>query len=625
MAALLPVLPAFSQAHDYGHYAVQNELNPGLYKMLRAHCQEQGLPLYVICEKSGTFSAIAFEQGTVLYAQLVNPAKPDENTPVVTAEKMKETYSPENYRAVFADGHTEGNLLPAKISNTSGSKGMEKVLLIPNSGLDRIMLFDAFSGDSITTNFYSSNPAFNTQIDTDLLPDGRLIASDQTSDVLHVFSALQNGNTVFAPAGGVNNAIMDNIRGMAVTDSGSILVTSASGTNINTIVIFDTAGQYTGLFAPINQCLSPFDVLIRSSDVLVTEINGNNVRRYAFNGNLLGVFKDSVTFGEQMYQAPNGDIYTANFQSGEPGIIIQQANGTLIRKLSCISGTRGVYLLGNGNLLATNSLGVYEIDKVADTIIRTVVSGINGRYITEVPVNKIQWPEITVLTTPSTMLCGDTIFAEGLSNPALTFSWLRDGLLVSTGYDTLNITQSGHYDLVVQYLNVWSDTIPFTITDAYDSLTIDQSGANLSVPDVYLSYQWYFNGTLIPSANTDQYTAVNTGWYMVEVSASPTCTIFSDSVYVTIAGYRIDQSSGIRLYPNPAEDYILIEFPESYNNTISLILTEITGRCVREYHLNTLQEGHTHSLDLKGIEPGLYLLRRSDNDRGGPVGKIMIK
>lgn len=58
-------------------------------------------------------------------------------------------------------------------------------------------------------------------------------------------------------------------------------------------------------------------------------------------------------------------------------MILQDTTGVLIDTNKAVTGIRGVWVLPNGNFLVTNSVGVYEVDAVSHSVVRTIVSGYN--------------------------------------------------------------------------------------------------------------------------------------------------------------------------------------------------------------------------------------------------------
>ncbi len=73
----------------------------------------------------------------------------------------------------------------------------------------------------------------------------------------------------------------------------------------------------------------------------------------------------------------------------------------------------------------------------------------------------------------------------------------------------------------------------------------------------------------------------------------------------------------LNLYPNPAEDFVGVQVPESYSGLI--ILQDLCGRILREMKM----EGQNGSLDLAGLSAGLYVV--VGNTNGVMVAKKLVK
>ncbi|NUM49433.1 MAG: hypothetical protein HUU38_32435, partial [Anaerolineales bacterium] len=93
--------------------------------------------------------------------------------------------------------------------------GTSGLLLIPDSTNKRVMAFDPISGDLIDADFVPADPThLSTPVQAILSTSGTLLVSDQINDVVQEYALDGNYLGIFAPAGGVNNAILDNIRGI---------------------------------------------------------------------------------------------------------------------------------------------------------------------------------------------------------------------------------------------------------------------------------------------------------------------------------------------------------------------------------------------------------------------------
>ncbi|MDY7094735.1 MAG: IPTL-CTERM sorting domain-containing protein [Acidobacteriota bacterium] len=275
------------------------------------------------------------------------------------------------------------------------------LLLIPESSNDRVMAFDPMTGDLIDPDFIPADPTnLSTPIQAILSNDGMsILVSDQLEDVVQEYDLDGNYLGVFAPAGGADTSILDNIRGIALDASGNLLVTIGSGANADAVAQFDTAGMYLGNFVAngADGLDSPFDVLPRAADFLVGGITSDVIHAYDASGMPLPQFSPINTFPEQIAEGA-ASVLVANFSGTQEGVVEFSNDGTSIIGIydpASLGGYRGAYELPNGNILTTNGGGVHEIDRMGN-LVETKIASVSARFITfvgpanpEVPLDPI--------------------------------------------------------------------------------------------------------------------------------------------------------------------------------------------------------------------------------------------
>ena len=266
--------------------------------------------------------------------------------------------------------------------------GLPDFLLVPESTNDAIMSFDPMTGDLIDAAFIPADPDnLSTPIQAILSASGdSILVSDHLDDVVQEYDMSGNFLGTFAPAGGVDNSILDNIRGIALRDNGNLLVTVGSGTNADGIAEFDTSGNYLGNFVANGDggLDNPFDVLL-TTEALVGGIDSDIVHRFnVTTGAYIADLAPINNFPEQIAAAQfSTNLLVANFGGTQEGIVELMSDGTLVGVTdpASLGGYRGVFELGNGNLLVTNGGGVHEIDRM-NNLIETKVGGVSARFIT---------------------------------------------------------------------------------------------------------------------------------------------------------------------------------------------------------------------------------------------------
>lgn len=286
---------------------------------------------------------------------------------------------------------------PAARAAALGALGDDGLLLIPESTNDRVMAFDPMTGNLIDADFIPADPDnLSTPIHAILSNSGNsILVSDQLDDVVQEYDLNGNYLGIFAPAGGGDVGILDNIRGMSLAPNGNLLVSVGGGANDDAIAEFDTAGNPLGnrVANGADGLDSPFDVLVRDNNLLVGGITSDIIHQYSIAGAPLTQLTPIDTFPEQLAEAANGNVLVANFIGTEEGVVEYTATGALVGVYNptAIGGYRGVYELPNGNILTTNGGGVHEIDR-AGNLVETKIAGVSARFIEFVGEEEVALP-----------------------------------------------------------------------------------------------------------------------------------------------------------------------------------------------------------------------------------------
>jgi hypothetical protein len=244
---------------------------------------------------------------------------------------------------------------------------MGPVLLIPESTADVVGMYSptdgTYLGNLIVDDPTGTNYNLQTPINAIQGPDGNIYLSDQVSDAVFVFDT--TGTYQYTYCSGY-----DNIRGIAFRD-GHLFVTS-------TDYVYEFAGPDSFVRNFITNTGS-FDIqFLPDGRSLVTYSTSDQIALHDTNGVLLSqVFATDFPEQVQSDPAPPGEYLCATFNTDS--IFDFDANGDIHRILPYASG-RGVFRLGNGNLLATSGSGVHELDSLTGAIVQTENTG-SGRFI----------------------------------------------------------------------------------------------------------------------------------------------------------------------------------------------------------------------------------------------------
>lgn len=355
------------------------EENPSVVMNARAEAIRQNLPVSIMTTDNLIADVKSLENGAPVYSVITNFADIYNGGYTAFFYELRSRIDLSKARIDYGNGRVTDNTGGRFDLKFGDSRGLVSYLMIPDITQDRVYFFNAANGDLIDTAFIpQSRPQLSTPKHALTHFNGKdVLIADQITDLVQKYNSNGTYNNYFAPIGGVNNSILDNIRGIRYRANNSLLVTVGSGTNQNTIQQFDTAGNHLGTFIPATNLNSPFDILLRGSDMLITNSSGTNrITNFDLNGTFISQFYvgSAFAFPQQMQTLPNGNIIVAAF-SPPSGIAYLTSTGSYVKLLTGITGNRGVYLLGNGNYLTTNGAGAHEIDSASGALVRTIATG----------------------------------------------------------------------------------------------------------------------------------------------------------------------------------------------------------------------------------------------------------
>jgi len=260
--------------------------------------------------------------------------------------------------------------------------GVIDYLTVVSSSDNKVMLFDPHSGALINDSFIDLNPLEAGTPQHAIQVGSEIWVSDQIRDRVDRFSL---GGTYLSTIGGIMpGGGLDNIRGMRVVGN-EVWVTNAGTQNDapgNAIVRFGFDGSALGSFAVDG---SSWFITEYNSEYLISFSGAQSrIDRFDANGVFLGNFNTpgEISFIQQTHVGSNGNLYAAAFSGGAAsGVYEFDADGTNLGVVPGTSpfGPRGVWELGNGNIMWTNGSGVFISNPLdGDTV--QVASG-QFRYI----------------------------------------------------------------------------------------------------------------------------------------------------------------------------------------------------------------------------------------------------
>ncbi len=139
---------------------------------------------------------------------------------------------------------------------------------------------------------------------------------------------------------------------------------------------------------------------------------------------------------------------------------------------------------------------------------------------------------------------------------------------------------------------------------------IRQAGSYLLESSNRLGNQWYVVGltsdNLIPGALDWQFMPALSGSYYSRITNASGC-VSAPSNKIKIIGTGVDEVgfNEIRVYPNPARGFIIIDFPSGFCDPAQAVLTDMFGRIIQQQIIGP----ENKTINFPDLSNGLFILR----------------
>ncbi len=129
------------------------------------------------------------------------------------------------------------------------------------------------------------------------------------------------------------------------------------------------------------------------------------------------------------------------------------------------------------------------------------------------------------------------------------------------------------------------------------------------------TYQWYFNGSIISGATSQNYTALSAGNYYVEVTYFNGCPYLSNTINVFPTNVlSIGSSDGFSVFPNPTNENLTILFSAESTGLITIRLSNLIGEIIFENSFFGIGiQNQTQPLSLSDFNSGVYFIEISSS------------
>ncbi|HXC04466.1 MAG TPA: T9SS type A sorting domain-containing protein [Bacteroidia bacterium] len=235
---------------------------------------------------------------------------------------------------------------------------------------------------------------------------------------------------------------------------------------------------------------------------------------------------------------------------------------------------------------------------------------------TLIPITVHPLPTIQITSTPAVLCKGDTAVLTASGN--LSFLWSpatslnnTSGLSVKAFPDSSMI-----YTITGLDTNGTCKTVSFLSLPVNPSPVIPLISSNFDVltSSSFSGNQWYLNGNTL-SASINQTDTVNqNGTYVVCVTNTKGCIACSAPFVFGAMGIS-ENSLGatVSVYPNPANDYVMIEYTLPEEEKLNLELFDLSGKLILSMPTEILSTGfHSSRLTISSLDKGFYILKISN-------------
>jgi hypothetical protein len=173
--------------------------------------------------------------------------------------------------------------------------------------------------------------------------------------------------------------------------------------------------------------------------------------------------------------------------------------------------------------------------------------------------------------------------------------------IVSAGKASITASQTGNEN----YNAATSVVRDFCIKPAKPTVNVSLVGSTATLTSSAASgNQWFLNNVVIPSATNSTYNATTAGTYKVQVTIDNCVGDFSNDTPVVITGDLPTFSSSVAVYPNPADDRLMIVGLEE--EARECIVVDLLGRNTT---LSLTKQKGGHELSVENFSSGVYLIR----------------
>lgn len=184
---------------------------------------------------------------------------------------------------------------------------------------------------------------------------------------------------------------------------------------------------------------------------------------------------------------------------------------------------------------------------------------------------------------------------------------------LDAGSNHMAALSTDSHECISAAVNITVDTVP--------DVVVFVSGMTLFTTVNGSSYQWYFNGSVIPGANDSLLQISSEGVYAVLVTFANGCSALSNDFDYQL-GLNEGASAHYSIFPNPSNGHFTIQLPASSKELQQITVRDMLGQLVMK--VTPVISANQVQLELPDVSDGVYVVEMEFGGDGVVVRKTIV-
>ncbi len=364
-----------------------------------------------------------------------------------------------------------------------------------------------------------------------------------------------------------------------------------TSTNPSVTALYETEGDYE---VSLNTIISEY---------ILDEINLGNINGSG-NGDIDEFFSGTADPYFTLSDGEGNVVFTSTTTDNSTTVVWSNLNIVLSNPEYSIS------FWDEDDLTADDLLGTFNIDLTSGQAVFNSGDGTIGTWtiLLQETLNITDEVTVSVLPSPTVTISSSTNTLTATIAGGNTFQWFLNGIPITGATDdTLIANEGGVYSCAVSN-EFGCETISSDFVLCLPvNIVFDELNNELSVEDIYTSYQWTFNGLPIEGANDSFILDPASGNYGITVTTNYGCEIEGEVLTVVNSTNDLEFANSLKVFPNPSQGIYWLDLTESKSSLVNIEILNLEGRLISK--IERVSTSEPIQLDLRENSSGIYVLR----------------